>query len=646
MNHSGILRRHGALAAVLALIMSAAFFLADAAMPRSAEAKPAADNQQVEALAVAGSQIDIFVLDHDMEDLQWAGVIDDPLGNDLTWTTWDNHGGFTRLDQFTDVEEGEFTVIPATPVAPGWEVYGYRIIPDGGWSDCGLNTLDYTDDPTFEVTPANPDWVVCIAVMPEGGIPGSLLTIEFVAPSVPGFWAGKLDVPFGNNDPLLADLVGGVSGHWHNGKAGTYWVLPTNQPKPGLWTYGFYSFESDSIFPDCPSDPSLYEPSKTYLGITEEKPHWAMCVMALDTIPDIRLTLKVDGPLGVDWQGTVTALGLNATWADWGVDSTSLVGSRTDIDPINHLFLPNDPVAPGWSVVSYAVFESTDPNPDCPTDIQAYNPYGLAYVHPMHPAWAVCVKVTQEVPATGTHIEVRTGSQSGPTGWVDGPGNYDFSWLFMGVQPASSSGYLDDVPYGTYNVLPASPPLAGQVVAGYYAMETDDIWESCPSDAADYALDAGTVQVSPQHPVWTVCVLLEDEPEPVTPDPPPSSTPELPYDIPNYNDPGMPGSASTPSPTATPSPAATATPTEIPGSPTTTSEPESTSTPEPAGTPVPGGGSGNGGVAGVATPVAPDTGDTGTRGSSQSAAFEAGLLLLALGACAVAAKQLPARRKR
>ena len=654
-------------AALLAIIAASILFAAGKAP--LAQAKPADVGSQVQALAVAGSEIRVFVLDKDMEDLQWQGGIEDPLGATLAWDTWGSHGDFTTAGVFTDVEEGEYTVTPASPPAAGWEVYGYRIIAGGGWDDCGLDTLDYTDGPTFEVTPANPDWVVCVAVIPEGGIPGSLLTVQFVGANAPGPWAGKLDVPFPNTGPTFQDLMGvNTSGHWHNGKPGTYWTHPTNTPKPGLWTYGYYSFETADPNPDCPMDLSLYNATKTYVGISVEKPHWAQCIMVVDSIPDLRVTLKVEGPLGVPWAGML--LGTTTTWSDWGVNAGSLVGSRTDIEPKLHIFVPADPVAPGWTVVGYASFHSTDPDPTCPTNLQDYTPYGQAYVTPSAPAWAICVKVAPVTVLEGTKLWVRVNSQDGPLGWVDGPGDFDFSWAYMGVGPANSTGYRENVPPGTYTAVSLVPPLPGMEVAGYYNAESDEPFSACPITGDLYEPATGSVTISAQQPIWTICVWLvesQEEEEPAEPDPAPTQPPSTPtppadptvippMDVPNYNDPGMPGHVAD-VPTATPTPPATVTPEPTgetpsgtpddptPEPPTATSEPTG-ATPE-ANDP-PAGGQGNqGGVTGNATPVAPNTGDSAPAQDTPSTWLALSIMFAAIAVAAgLAAKQLPGRRKR
>lgn len=654
--------RSVAYTALLALIVAMAAITAMAVVPRPASAGPVQFDVDVQAQVIADSEIRVFILDRDMEELQWQGGIEDPLGATLSWNTWGSHGAFTTGGVFTDVEEGEYTVTPATPVAPNWEVYGYRIIAGGGWDDCGLNTLDYTDGPTFEVTAANPDWVVCVAVIPDGGIPGSLLTVQFVGPDPVGTWAGKLDVPHPNTDPTFDTFIGsGGNGHWYNGKAGTYWTHPTAQPKPGLWTYGYYSFETADLSPDCPTDPSVYNPTKTYVGITAEKPHWAQCIMVVDSIPDLRVTLKVMGPLGIPWAGMVST-GATTTWSDWGVNAGSLVGSRTDTEPKLHMFTPADPIAAGWTVVGFASFESTNPDPACPTDLQAYTPYGHAYVTPSAPAWAVCVKVAPVTVLDGTKLWVRVNSQYGPLGWVDGPGAFDFSWAYMSVQAASASGYRENIPAGVYTAFGENPPMPGWEVAGFYTVQSDEPWYACPNELEPYAPDAGSVTISAQQPIWTICVWLveaqepEPEPEPTQPAADPSPTAIPPVEVPNYNDPGMPGhqadvpTATTTPPAATPEPP-TATPTATPAAATPEPGDPATPTPEPA-TPAPEetptAGAGNqGGVVGNATPVAPNTGNSGPVGNRPSAWLALSIIFAAISAVAlVAAKQLPGRRKR
>jgi hypothetical protein len=382
--------------------------------------------------------------------------------------------------------------------------------------------------------------------------------------------------------------------------------------------------------------------------------------------PDTRLTVKVSGPVGVPWAGTVkNGQGLNASWADWGIDATSVVGSVTGVDPVNFLVSANQPPAAGWLVVGYAVFESTDPNPACPVDPQAYQSYGLVYLGPSQPAWAVCVKVAQAEPLPGSYLEVRVNSQYGPTGWVDGPGDMDFSWFSMGLESASSSGGREDVPAAVYTVIGDNPPLPGLVIQGYYAMETNDPTIYCPQDPSVYTTSGGTVEISAQHPIWRVCVHLvtappqpdpepEPQPQPQPADPGPEPEPFFPdpglfdpwwFDTPSNDSPQDAGD--TPNP-GTPTPAAgnlggTSTP-DPQGTPTAAAP---VSSPEPSTTPDPVGQGQQGGASGASpTPIAPRTGNAAVPSGGQTWWFSVAGLLMALSAGAVAAGQIPGRRKR
>ncbi len=371
-------------------------------------------------------------------------------------------------------------------------------------------------------------------------------------------------------------------------------------------------------------------------------------------VPDTRLTVKVMGPAGVPWTGTVKNWqAFNATWADWGVDSTSVTGSVTGVDPVNYLVTAGNPVAPGWMVVGYASFESTSPDPTCPADPQAYGPVGIVYLNAMHPAWAVCVKVTQAEPLPGSVLGVKVNSQYGPTGYVNGPGDMDFSWLSLGIEAASASGARTDLPAGAYSVIGDNPPLPGMVVKGYYAMETDDPWEQCPQNPADYTPGGGTVVISAQHPIWRVCVWIvaaPPEPDPgPSPDPGPGPGDPFfpwpgPFD-PGWFDPPVPEApqepASTPVP-ATPTPASS-TPEPTPTATPTTPVPAKTSiaTPEPPGKGQQGGPTGAG-----PTPLPPRTGNSRAETGHRSAWYLAAGLLLALPAAGVAAARIPGRRKR
>lgn len=390
--------------------------------------------------------------------------------------------------------------------------------------------------------------------------------------------------------------------------------------------------------------------------------------------PDTKLTVKVDGPVGPGWGGTVLKADPNggatfhSLWSSLGIGSTATTGTSTGLSYDEYAVAAGSPVAPGWSTVGYAIFPSGDSDPECPTSAHAYQAFGgMVALSPEQPAWAVCVRVAPEELVEGTSLSILSVSTPWGTGLVDGPGAYDPSWNTFSGYPIVGGGTKFSVPVGEYTFTSDGPPFG--TFARMVALNAPTYPDPCPADAAAYTHESVTFEVSLDHPKWLVCVRYFDLPIKVdtvggssgewtnsssdggewgssssgvptidveTPIEPPYVTDTPDIDIyPTLPDPDPNVDVPAANPDPTPDAVDVADPTPTIPEPSVTQEPAATPAVPAVSTPAP-----------SATPLAPATGDTFGTATGSSWWFEGAILLMALSAVAATASRLPVRRKR
>lgn len=256
-------------------------------------------------------------------------------------------------------------------------------------------------------------------------VPGSSIAVGLAGD--PGVVKGTGKI-LGPGGPRTFDL-GNAGDHesWTGLDAGMYFVSTDTPPAPGLWTAGFYIFESPDTTPQCPNNPSLYAGGWTFT-LDAQHPHWVACIRLIQvtTIANSSVTFGIRNttPDGDNsWQGRLTGPQNSSwLWSTLGIGGPNYLGYMMDVAEGDYSVQPGNPVRPGWQVAGYASYETDSHLDACPFDNTAYLPYPTpVHVSAAHPKWGICVLV-EPAPVTPDPEPSPTPAPPIDLGPIDWPG--------------------------------------------------------------------------------------------------------------------------------------------------------------------------------------------------------------------------------
>ncbi len=622
-----------------------------------AQAKAETYGVGVQSQVIAGSRLRVVVYDEGYQQ-PWNGSVSGPGGVTLNWDTPQQTGDFSTVLFKEDLEAGTYTVVPGSPIAPGWHVAGYlaraNIDPSGACNSNGSFAASaFTSSATVNLNAQDHSWVICVGVVRDGGIWDSQVAVRFVTPGPAGNWAGALVGPQ-NANYQLNDLLGpNYTGMIHGLLPGGWTLYPGLEPQPGYTVVGYYRFESKSNFPSCPADPAAYSNASASVNVSDQHPNWAICVRIAPAVANSTLWVQVVGAgTIIPWSGNVVGPGgFQRTFASMGLGAGGNSGLIQNLTPGTWTVAPAAVPSPGYEVLGFYITDGGSQTL-CPQSPASYTSQNSFEVNDQHPNRYVCILMSNPPIVQNSLLALSVVAPgNGPaqdwTGVIDGPGSFDWTWKAFGIDGPNYASNRYTVGAGTYSFISGKPVKQGWVVKGYAPMEIpNQPFPTCPQSPASYSLAANTVTVSDAHPRQAMCVLIEKAVTPTVAPEPTVST--------HHGDgsgfPWEPGSA--PTVTATPSPTSTPQgPTSTPqgGQPgSTTGTPTATAT-QPPSRPADESNSGSTGGANHAVsdgPLPPNTGTGHGADEDQGLAFKLGLLLMAASGLIVAATQLPGRARR
>jgi hypothetical protein len=624
----------------LILLLAATFLFGAATI--TAHAKPLVYGSDSEDLVVANSRLTVEVVDY-QDKLPWSGHIAGPNGN-LAWDAPDSVGWSTIVYDHHDLEAGTYTAIGDSPIAPGWHVVAAMVVKDvSPIGACIEPASSFNDPPSVTLSAQDTHWVVCLAVERDGAIFGSDVALHFVSQNfVSGPWTGVLTGPNSVNYSLATLMTGNPDGVAYNVLPGTWNLVTSDQPKPGYAVVGYHRFETDSDFPDCPTDPNAYGLLDHTVTVSAAHPNWAICVFVTPSVPNSSLwvTMVTDGFPPV-WDGSVHGPnGYARTFTSIGVGAASHSGFMLNVaGGIWSVDLGNPP-ALGYTVKGFSIFDG-DAFATCPASAVAYGANHSFQITAQHPNMLVCILLDHPTIVPNSRLSmavVAPGNGSGQdwNGTIDGPGSFDWTWKSFGIDGLNYASNAYAVAGGTYTFAPGKPVKPGWAVKGYLQVETDDPLPTCPSDPSLYGPN-NVVTISQAHPKGSICVFIAKAVTP-TVTPTTTATAFVPPVIPWW-EPETPQASPTSTPSATPT---TAKPTSTPQSPS--GEPQVPANGEAGGessdSPKPDAGSSTVETTAHDAPLPPNTGSSATPSQDGTPMMMiAGLILVAGAALAAAASR-------
>lgn len=654
---SGFLSHRRAFIAAIFLFALGLALSASANSTPTAQARAETYGADVQSQVIAGSRLRVVVYDQGYQQ-PWTGSVAGPGGVTINWDAPQQAGDSSTVLYREDLEGGNYTVVPGSPVAPGWHVAAYlaraNIDPsEACFSNGTFLASAFTSSATVNLTARNHSWVICVGVVRDGGLWDSQVGVRFVPNGPAGNWTGAIVGPqnvYYNFDDLLEVNSSGVV---HGVVPGGWTVYPGKEPLPGYTVVGYYRYEMTTPDPVCPSDPAAYSNASATVVVSQEHPSWGICVKIAPSVANSTLWVQVVGAAKITpWAGNVNGPNsFQRTFASLGIGAGGNSGLLENLTAGTWTVAPAAVPAPGYQVLGFYITDGGSQTL-CPVDAGSYSSQNSFQVNDQHPNRYVCILLNNPpiVPNSVLAMSV-VAPGNGPaqdwTGTIDGPGTFDWTWKSFGVSGPNYSSNQYSVGTGTYKFTPGSPVKQGWVVTGYAPMEIpNQPFPTCPQSPASYSLAANTVTVSDAHPRQAMCVLIEKAVTPTVAPEPTVST--------HHGDgsgfPWEPGSA--PTVTATPSPTSTPQgPTSTPqgGQPgSTTGTPTATATQPPSG-PADESNSGSTGGANHAVsdgPLPPNTGTGHGAAEDEGLAFKLGLLLMAASGLIVAATQLPGRARR
>ena len=463
--------RRAHLWALFAFILGAAL-ISTAASSAVARATSSGLGSNVESQVIVGSRLRVQVYDEGAPQA-WTGHINGPNGATLNWTAPQGFGAAHVVFYQEDLEAGLYTIVPDSPIAPGWHVAGYlakaNVDPtEGCFTKGDFVPGSFSSSPTVNLTAQNHSWVICIGVVQDGSIWDSRITVA-VGGSDPtaAKGTGKLMGP-GFNEPFSMDFLGDNAGG-QNVAPGMYYLILDEPPAAGYVVAGYYAFESKATNPTCSANPAAYS-GLFYAPVSQEHPNWVICyrLVKASYIPNSSLTVGIVATVSAgqnSWQGTVTGpSGITWSWMNnLQIGGPNYQGGRHDIPAGTYLAVPGKPVRQGWEVKGYASFETTQFLQACPP--VASGVYSMKQTpvtfSDAHSNWAICVLVapTEPPPTVAlptTHVSDDLPTFNPPSG---GPASTPVPTLT--TVPTSVPGGPGNVPAGT-----ATKPVQTQTSSG------------------------------------------------------------------------------------------------------------------------------------------------------------------------------------
>ncbi len=209
------------------------------------------------------------------------------------------------------------------------------------------------------------------------------------------------------------------------------------------------------------------------------------------------------------WTGSIDGPSGSIPWSPVNVwTSVTFAHFSTGFEGGTYTINPGSPIAPGWHVAGYRTFPDGSLG-GCAEPGAAFTDSASVTISDQEPVWGVCIAVERDGAIFGSTLNVTFVGDPPPGSWtgsISGPNAIHYS--LADVNDWENSGTVHNLVPGTWNVYPANEPKPGYTVVGYYKFESDDPEPVCPSNHAAYTLGAYSVNVTPGHSHWVVCVRV------------------------------------------------------------------------------------------------------------------------------------------
>ncbi|MEO8539003.1 MAG: hypothetical protein ABI577_04620 [bacterium] len=634
--------------AALLVLLAGIALLTMAARSTPAQARQEDYGSDVQGQVIAGSRLRVVVFD-DGDHQAWAGKVNGPNGTVLDWSAQPSNGDWITVLYKQDLEGGAYTVVPATPVAPGWHVAGYlaqaNIDPATSCHTNGqFHASDFNNTSSVNLTVQDHSWVICVGVVRDGGIWGSNVAARFVSSGPAGNWLGGLSGPQGLYSSFESMIGANYAGTIHNTLPGLWTAYPGNPPQSGMTVVGYHVLETTKTFFDCPSEPSLYTSSANSVTVSAQHPSWAICIKIVPSVPDSTLWVQVVGSGAIlPWSGKVT--GPNSFQRSF-LDMALGIGGNSslleNLAPGTWTVAPAVVPAVGYTVLGFYITDGGSQTL-CPASEASYSSQNSFQINDQHPNKYVCILMSHPTLVQGSMLALSVVAAGGQpsadwTGAIDGPGTFDWTWKAFGISGPNFASNQYNLGAGNYTFTGGTPVRPGWEVKGFAEVEVpNQPFPTCPASFAAYGPD-NVVTISDQHPRGAMCVWIEKVSAVQPPSQPDGPIPNLPDDPGIY----LPSTTPTTVPTSTPTTIPTSTPTVAQsGGATPTATPSPSRPVDESNTNGP---SVTTHTAGDA-PLPPNTGTGSGGGGQNELTLVLGLLLIGASALIVAASQRP-RTKR